>query len=61
MATITVKEENPLVGAKRKKIMEAVNNLTPTAVNNLEKLLDSPKAMGYLENNMKFLGLKAFI
>ena len=61
MAQVTVNAENPLTGNQRKAIMDAVNELPPTAVRNLKKLLDSPKAMGYLTNDLKFMALKAFI
>lgn len=59
--TVTVKTENPLVDKQRKSCMEAINTLSPTAVKNLTKLIQSPKAISYLDSNLKFMGLKAFL
>jgi hypothetical protein len=58
---VTVKPVNPIVDQKRKECMEAVNGLSPTAVKNLKELIKSAKALTYLDSNIKFIGLKAFL
>tara|TARA_R110002074_G_scaffold86875_7_gene191849 strand:- start:19329 stop:19523 length:195 start_codon:yes stop_codon:yes gene_type:complete len=59
--TVTVTPVNPIVDGQKVACMEAINNLSPTGVKNLKKLLDSPKAMGYLKNDLSFMKLKFFI
>ncbi|WP_291866655.1 hypothetical protein [Maribacter sp.] len=59
--TVTVKETSPMVDFKRKNCMETINTLTDTELKNLETLLKSAKARGYLGNNLKFMKLKIFI
>ena len=61
MAQVTVKQDNPITAGQRTVIMNAVNDLSPTAVKNLKKLLDKPKAIQYLNSDIKFMGLNAFL
>lgn len=39
--------------AKRKQLMESINELNEKQVNNLSKLVASPKAQKLLENDLK--------
>ena len=51
----------PLADMKREKCLEAVNELSDTAIKNLSQLINSPKAKEYLENDSRFKKLKLFI
>lgn len=50
---VTVKQVSPLLDAKRKELMESINGLSEKQVNNLSKLVKSPKAQKLLENDFK--------
>ena len=50
---VTVKQVSPLLDAKRKELMESINELNEKQVNNLSRLVNSPKAKKLLENDLK--------
>lgn len=52
---------SPMAAMNRNKIFQIVDALDETELANLNKLLQSPKARGYLSSNIKFLMLKSFI
>lgn len=45
----------------RKKALEAVNGLTTDQLKRVLKLVQSPKAIGYLSSDIKFALLKNFL
>ena len=50
---VAVKQTSPVENGLRKKLMEAINNLSYTEMKNLNKLLESPKAKKLLANSAK--------
>ncbi|EAR15436.1 hypothetical protein [Robiginitalea biformata] len=59
--TIKIRQTSPVANMKREKLMRAINELSDTELMNLDTLLGSKKARGYLSSNVKFAGLKMMI
>ena len=60
--TVTVKETgDQMADLQKQSCLEAVNGLGKTEIKNLKKLVNNPKAMAYLGNNLKFMMLQKFL
>ena len=59
--TVTINANSEFELASKEKVVNKLNSLTADQVKRLGKLIDSPKAMGYLSSDLKFASLQAFL
>ena len=58
---ITVTANSDMELLTRKKAVEKINNMPTDQLTRLLKLVESPKAIGYLSSDIKFATLKTFL